>query len=71
MVEVKVGDTFSNYYEDRLLSTRTVVKVSDKSIWMQNASGHVFRVKNTGADGYWMPVHKGFKTKNYFYFNQN
>lgn len=47
MVEVKVGDTFSSHHDwsDRVISTRTVTKVTEKSIWMQDVSGNTYRVK--------------------------
>lgn len=68
MVEVKVGDTFSSHHDwsDRVISTRTVTKVTEKSIWMQDVSGNTYRVKNTGKDGYYMPYLKGFDLKRYF-----
>ena len=68
MVEVKVGDTFSRHHDvfDTVLDTRTVTKVTEKSIWMQDVSGNTYRVKNTGSDGYYMPFFKGFDSKEFF-----
>ena len=36
---------------------------------MKDASGNTYRVKNTGANGYYMPILKGFTLKNYFTFD--
>lgn len=68
MAEVKVGDTFSRYHDwsNSVLDTRTVTKVTEKSIWMKDTSGNTYRVKNTGANGYYMPSLKGFDLKRYF-----
>ena len=57
------------HFQDSVLDTRTVTKVTEKSIWMKDASGNTYRVKNTGANGYYMPILKGFTLKNYFTFD--
>lgn len=72
MVEVKVGDVFCRYHEGHVMSIKNVIRVSDKSIWLKNnSSNEVFRVKNTGAEGYWLPLTKEFKTKQYYRLKQN
>lgn len=65
MVEVKVGDKFARHHDwsGRILETRTVVKVSDKSIWFEDAGKNTYRVKNTGSEYYYMPWLKDSKLK--------
>lgn len=36
---------------------------------MKDTSGNTYRVKNTGANGYYMPILKGFTLNNYFTFD--